>query len=83
MGHEYVGVVEKIGADVKTMKVGNFVVGSFVISDNTCDICRSGYESRCVHGSFCLADHRHRLSGRAFPTRTAPSSSLPATRHPT
>jgi threonine dehydrogenase-like Zn-dependent dehydrogenase len=35
MGHEYVGVVEEIGSDVKTMKVGDFVVGSFVISDNT------------------------------------------------
>jgi threonine dehydrogenase-like Zn-dependent dehydrogenase len=52
MGHEYVGVVEEIGSDVKTMKVGDFVVGSFVISDNTCEICRSGYQSRCVHGSF-------------------------------
>ena len=37
MGHEYVGVVEDIGRDVKTMKVGDFVVGSFVISDNTCE----------------------------------------------
>ncbi len=52
MGHEYVGVVEEIGSDVTTMKVGDFVVGSFVISDNTCEICRSGYQSRCVHGSF-------------------------------
>jgi threonine dehydrogenase-like Zn-dependent dehydrogenase len=52
MGHEYVGVVEEVGSDVKTMKVGDFVVGSFVISDNTCEICRSGYQSRCVHGSF-------------------------------
>jgi threonine dehydrogenase-like Zn-dependent dehydrogenase len=52
MGHEYVGVVEEIGADVKTMKVGDFVVGSFVISDNTCEICRSGYQSKCVHAAF-------------------------------
>ncbi|MFI9837624.1 zinc-dependent alcohol dehydrogenase family protein [Nonomuraea sp. NPDC051941] len=52
MGHEYVGVVEEIGADVKNVKVGDFVVGSFVISDNTCEICRSGYQSQCVHGSF-------------------------------
>jgi threonine dehydrogenase-like Zn-dependent dehydrogenase len=44
MGHEYVGVVEEIGSAVKTMKVGDFVVGSFVISDNTCEICRSGYQ---------------------------------------
>jgi threonine dehydrogenase-like Zn-dependent dehydrogenase len=52
MGHEYVGVVEEIGTDVKTMKPGDFVVGSFVISDNTCEICRSGYQSKCVHAEF-------------------------------
>ncbi|MGY0065050.1 zinc-dependent alcohol dehydrogenase family protein [Streptomyces sp. LZ34] len=52
MGHEYVGVVEEIGSDVKNVKVGDFVVGSFVISDNTCEICRSGYQSGCVHREF-------------------------------
>ena len=52
MGHEYVGIVEEIGADVKNVKVGDFVVGSFVISDNTCEICRSGYQSKCVNGTF-------------------------------
>jgi threonine dehydrogenase-like Zn-dependent dehydrogenase len=52
MGHEYVGVVEEIGSDVKTMKVGDFVVGSFVISDNTCEICQAGYQSGCVHREF-------------------------------
>ncbi|GAA4479670.1 zinc-dependent alcohol dehydrogenase family protein [Rhodococcus olei] len=52
MGHEYVGVVEEIGDAVATLKVGDFVVGSFCISDNTCEICRAGYQSRCVHGSF-------------------------------
>jgi threonine dehydrogenase-like Zn-dependent dehydrogenase len=49
MGHEYVGVVEQIGAQVKTIGVGDFVVGSFFASDNTCEICQSGYQSRCVH----------------------------------
>jgi threonine dehydrogenase-like Zn-dependent dehydrogenase len=49
MGHEYVGVVEEIGDAVRNVKVGDFVVGSFVASDNTCEICRSGYQSRCVH----------------------------------
>jgi threonine dehydrogenase-like Zn-dependent dehydrogenase len=49
MGHEYVGVVEEIGSEVKDIKVGDFVVGSFFASDNTCEICRAGYQSHCVH----------------------------------
>ncbi len=49
MGHEYVGVVEAIGSEVATVKVGDFVVGSFFASDNTCEICRAGYQSHCVH----------------------------------
>jgi threonine dehydrogenase-like Zn-dependent dehydrogenase len=52
MGHEYVGVVEQVGDEVRTIKVGDFVVGSFVISDNTCEICRAGFQSRCVHAEF-------------------------------
>ena len=52
MGHEYVGIVEEIGDDVKTLNAGDFVVGSFVISDNTCEICQAGYQSRCVHAEF-------------------------------
>ncbi len=49
MGHEYCGVVEEIGADVHTIEVGQFVVGSFFASDNTCEICRAGYQSSCIH----------------------------------
>lgn len=52
MGHEYVGVVEQVGDAVRSVRPGDWVVGSFVISDNTCDICRSGYQSRCVNGTF-------------------------------
>jgi threonine dehydrogenase-like Zn-dependent dehydrogenase len=52
MGHEYVGVVEEIGDEVNNVKVGDFVVGSFWASDNTCEICRDGYQSRCVHAEF-------------------------------
>lgn len=48
MGHEYVGVVEQIGDQVRTVRVGDFVVGSFVASDNTCAICQAGYQSRCT-----------------------------------
>jgi threonine dehydrogenase-like Zn-dependent dehydrogenase len=43
MGHEYVGIVEEIGHQ------GDFVVGSFFASDNTCEICRAGYQSSCIH----------------------------------
>jgi threonine dehydrogenase-like Zn-dependent dehydrogenase len=49
MGHEYVGIVEEIGSDVTTIKPGQFVVGSFFASDNTCAICRAGYQTSCVH----------------------------------
>ncbi|QNP75567.1 alcohol dehydrogenase catalytic domain-containing protein [Streptomyces roseirectus] len=52
MGHEYVGVVEEVGDAVTTVKPGDFVVGSFVISDNTCEICRAGFQSKCVHAEF-------------------------------
>jgi threonine dehydrogenase-like Zn-dependent dehydrogenase len=52
MGHEYCGYVEEVGSAVRNIKPGQFVVGSFVISDNTCEICRAGYQSRCVHGEF-------------------------------
>lgn len=49
IGHEYVGVVEEIGADVQNIRVGDHVVGSFFASDNECELCRSGYQSHCVN----------------------------------
>jgi threonine dehydrogenase-like Zn-dependent dehydrogenase len=49
MGHEYCGIVEEVGSAVTTIKTGQFVVGSFFASDNTCEICRAGYQSSCVH----------------------------------
>jgi threonine dehydrogenase-like Zn-dependent dehydrogenase len=48
-GHEYVGIVEEVGADVRNIKPGQFVIGSFFASDNTCAVCRSGYQSSCLH----------------------------------
>src|SRR5918996_3506490 len=48
MGHEYCGIVEEVGSEVKHIKPGQFVVGSFWASDNTCAICQSGYQSACV-----------------------------------
>jgi threonine dehydrogenase-like Zn-dependent dehydrogenase len=49
MGHEYVGIVEETGRDVRTIEPGQFVIGSFFASDNTCEICRAGYQSSCLH----------------------------------
>src|SRR5215213_2929364 len=49
MGHEYAGIVEEVGNQVTTVKPDQFVVGSFWASDNTCEICRSGYQSACVN----------------------------------
>src|SRR4051794_36396809 len=52
MGHEYCGVVEEVGGAVKSVKPGQFVVGSFATSDNTCPNCRYGYQSSCVRREF-------------------------------
>src|SRR3954452_14438652 len=49
MGHEYCGVVEEVGRDVTTIRPGKFVVGSFWASDGTCELCKAGYQSACVH----------------------------------
>ena len=49
MGHEYAGIVEEVGSSVTTIRPGQFVVGSFFASDNTCEICRSGYQPSCPH----------------------------------
>jgi len=52
MGHEYCGIVEEVGSAVKTIKPGQFVVGSFCISDNTCPNCQVGYQSGCQNLEF-------------------------------
>jgi len=54
MGHEYCGFVEEVGSTVKSVKPGQFVVGSFAASDNTCPNCRHGYQSSCVQREFML-----------------------------
>src|SRR6266576_2049680 len=52
MGHEYCGIVEEVGGQVRNIKTGQFVVGSFATSDNTCVICQHGYQSSCVQREF-------------------------------
>jgi threonine dehydrogenase-like Zn-dependent dehydrogenase len=49
MGHEYVGIVQEVGDEVTMIKPGQFVVGSFTASDNTCEICRAGYQTSCLN----------------------------------
>ncbi|MEW2284205.1 zinc-dependent alcohol dehydrogenase family protein [Streptomyces sp. NPDC047841] len=60
MGHEYVGFVEAVGSEVTSVKPGQFVVGSFATSDNTCANCRNGWQSNCVNREFmttCQAEY--------------------------
>ena len=52
MGHEAIGVVEAIGADVRKLKVGDFVIMPFAYSDGTCVFCHEGLQTSCVHGGF-------------------------------
>ncbi|KUN31897.1 IMP dehydrogenase [Streptomyces corchorusii] len=60
MGHEYVGFVEAVGSEVASVEPGQFVVGSFATSDNTCANCRNGWQSNCLNREFmstCQADY--------------------------
>ena len=52
MGHEYCGIVEEVGSAVRSIKPGQFVIGSFFASDNTCPNCQVGYQSSCQHAEF-------------------------------
>jgi threonine dehydrogenase-like Zn-dependent dehydrogenase len=50
MGHEFIGVVEEVGADVRTVKAGDLVLSPFVWSDGTCVFCQAGLQTSCLHG---------------------------------
>ena len=52
IGHEYCGIVEEVGSAVRSIKPGQFVIGSFFASDNTCPNCLAGYQSGCQHAEF-------------------------------
>lgn len=54
MGHEYCGVVVEVGREVRTVRPGQFVVGSFCLSDNICPHCQYGFQSSCVQREFML-----------------------------
>src|SRR5689334_23880416 len=50
MGHEFVGVVEAVGSDVRTVNTGDFVIAPFAVSDGTCEFCRASLQTSCLHG---------------------------------
>jgi threonine dehydrogenase-like Zn-dependent dehydrogenase len=81
MGHEYCGVVEEIGKEVRNIKRGQFVIGSFATSDNTCPHCRYGYQSSCIQREFMLRAQAPFLrvplaDGTLVPTLDLPSDDL-------
>jgi threonine dehydrogenase-like Zn-dependent dehydrogenase len=81
MGHEYCGIVEEVGKEVKNIKRGEFVVGSFATSDNTCVICRDGYQSSCRQREFMSSAQAPLMrvplaDGTLVPTSDLPSKEL-------
>jgi threonine dehydrogenase-like Zn-dependent dehydrogenase len=81
MGHEYCGFVEEVGNQVRSVKPGQFVVGSFATSDNTCPHCRFGYQSSCVQREFMTRAQAPYLrvplaDGTLVATSDAPSDDL-------
>jgi len=81
MGHEYCGFVEAVGRAVKTVKPGQFVIGSFATSDNTCPHCQYGYQSSCAHREWISTAQAPRLrvpwaDGTLVATPDVPSDEL-------
>ena len=81
MGHEYCGIVEEMGRAVQSVKPGQFVIGSFATSDNTCPNCRYGYQSSCMHREWIIRAQAPVLrvplaDGTLVPTSDVPSDDL-------
>ena len=81
MCHEYCGIVEDVGSAVTTVKPGQFVIGSFFASDNTCPNCHVGYQSSCQHAEFVGTAQAPVLrvplaDGTLVPTPEVPSQDL-------
>ena len=79
MGHEYCGYVEDVGSEVRSVRKGQFVVGSFATSDNSCPTCGLGYQSSCVQREFIGQAQAPYLrvpnaDGTLVPTRDAPDA---------
>ncbi|MGW8369262.1 MAG: alcohol dehydrogenase catalytic domain-containing protein, partial [Gammaproteobacteria bacterium] len=84
MGHEYCGYVEDVGSAVTSISEGQFVIGSFATSDNTCPNCQYGYQSSCMHREFITRAQAPLLrvpmaDGTLVPTRDRPvDDSIPS-----
>jgi threonine dehydrogenase-like Zn-dependent dehydrogenase len=52
MGHEFIGIVEEVGREVRTVKKGDLVIAPFAISDGTCEFCHEGLHTSCLHGGW-------------------------------
>src|SRR4051794_34116975 len=83
MGHEYCGIVEEVGREVRGIKRGQFVVGSFFASDNTCPHCRAGYQTSCAHKQYVVGAQAPLLrvplaDGTLVATRDVPTDGLTA-----
>jgi threonine dehydrogenase-like Zn-dependent dehydrogenase len=81
MGHEYCGIVEEVGSAVTSVKRGQFVIGSFFSSDNTCPTCQIGYQSSCRDRELVLGAQAPFLrvpnaNGTLVPTRAIPSTDM-------
>src|SRR5438128_2655823 len=81
MGHEYCGIVEDVGRGVSSIKRGQFVIGSFFASDNTCPHCHAGYQTSCQHKEFVGGAQAPLLrvplaDGTLVATREVPSDDL-------
>src|SRR5437016_13136264 len=81
MGHEYCGIVEEVGRGVSSIKRGQFVIGSFFASDNTCPHCHAGYQTSCQHKEFVGGAQAPLLrvplaDGTLVATREVPSDDL-------
>lgn len=77
MGHEYCGFVEEVGTAVKPVKRGQFVIGSFCISDNSCPNCRAGYQSGCQNLEFMTRAQAPYADGTLVATPEKPSDDMP------
>ena len=81
MGHEYAGIVEQVGAEVTNIKPGQFVIGSFFASDNTCPNCRNGYQTSCLHREFIGGAQAEYIRIPLADGTLVPTPDLPADQH--